>query len=78
MKYGERIDPALLRPSTLQLIEEDRRESLAEHDLKVIADELARIVGPIWQWGDGEGGHVLKTLGEAFSKAGLNGRHWRV
>jgi len=78
MKIGQRIDPRSLQPSALQMIEMQRLESLADHDLKVIAEELARIVGPIWQWGDGEGGHILNTLGEAFSKAGLKGRHWRA
>lgn len=51
----------------------DRHDQIAR-----LANELASLAAPIWHYGDGEGGAVVRVLVDAFESRGLNvGYHLR-
>ena len=53
------------------------REDYARYKLRELAREMAQVIKPIWQEGDGFGGSVRVTLGREFAKYGLPiSREW--
>lgn len=53
-----------------QLLKDLLREQTAFENLKVLAELLAEAVGPIWHWGDGQGGAVMQVIIEELEKVG--------
>ena len=46
-------------------------QAQAAERVEALVAELAEAVGPVWMWGDGEGGWVRETLEQAWRDAGL-------
>lgn len=64
------VDPDLARAEELGYI--CGIEAGAADAVRALAGAIAAVARPIWKWGNGHGGEVLRIVGEAAVAAGLD------